>query len=288
MGRGVWRRSPFLALTHGSSPPSTPPEPGSSRRFRFGQSLLRLAEYQTAAVFGGLPLYVDGIWRTVLASHGRRAGSGWLVAVVRRGPLRAGPTMRLVLAAALAPPAGLLLLGAVFDNTPIELRYLSFGLPFIALLVAWSLRSRRCRGRCFRSRLASRSPALSACWFLPARCNPPAPPRPRPRRLAGNGDRAAAARAMTALASSAPSASRRRPLRLLLIRPSDPIAERIAPYRRVAVATLGQDRDSIAAIARLHASLVAPNWRLVAIGSSLEVYERTGARSKRCSSTVSP
>ena len=40
----------------------------------------------------------------------------------------------MILAAALAPPIGLLLLGATFNNTPIELRYLSFGLPFVALL----------------------------------------------------------------------------------------------------------------------------------------------------------
>ena len=33
-------------------------------------------------------------------------------------------------------PVGLLLLGFVFDNTPIELRYLAFATPFIGLLLA--------------------------------------------------------------------------------------------------------------------------------------------------------
>ena len=51
-------------------------------------------------------------------------------------PGRAADAIRLMLAAAVAPPIGLLLLGAVFNNTPIELRYLSFGLPFVALLLA--------------------------------------------------------------------------------------------------------------------------------------------------------
>ena len=38
--------------------------------------------------------------------------------------------------AAAAPPLGLLLLGLVFDSTPIELRYLAFATPFVGLLLA--------------------------------------------------------------------------------------------------------------------------------------------------------
>ena len=63
---------------------------------------------------------------------------------------------------------------------------------------------------------------------------------------------------------------------ILLVRPTDAIAHRIAPFRRVAVALLAQDRDSIAAITMLHGTLRLPDWRLVAAGSNLEVYERTG------------
>ncbi len=64
-------------------------------------------------------------WRS-----GRR--SAWRLPAWRRGssakrPWAGGSGLRLVLAAAAAPPVGLLMLGAVFDNTPIELRYLSFG-----------------------------------------------------------------------------------------------------------------------------------------------------------------
>jgi hypothetical protein len=44
----------------------------------------------------------------------------------------------------------------------------------------------------------------------------------------------------------------------------------------VVVAMLAQDADSTATIGLLHAALSAPNWRLVAIGSNLEVYERAG------------
>jgi hypothetical protein len=36
----------------------------------------------------------------------------------------------------LATPAGLLALGFIFHNTPIEIRYLAFSLPYLALLIA--------------------------------------------------------------------------------------------------------------------------------------------------------
>jgi hypothetical protein len=65
-------------------------------------------------------------------------------------------------------------------------------------------------------------------------------------------------------------------LPILLIRPTDALPDRIAPYRRVALVTLTQDRDSTAAVALLRTALAGPNWRLVASGSSLEVYERAG------------
>jgi len=41
--------------------------------------------------------------------------------------------------AALAPPAGLLVLGALFNSTPIEIRYLTFANPFVGLLLAGAL-----------------------------------------------------------------------------------------------------------------------------------------------------
>ena len=51
----------------------------------------------------------------------------------------------------------------------------------------------------------------------------------------------------------------------------------IARYHRVVLALLPQDRDSTATIQAEHVALSPPNWRRVAIGSNVEVYERTGA-----------
>jgi hypothetical protein len=63
-------------------------------------------------------------------------------------------------------------------------------------------------------------------------------------------------------------------LPLLLVRPGDPVAERIASWHRVIIVTLVQDRDSAATLPVLRAALSAANWRRVAIGSNVEVYER--------------
>nr|WP_294560720.1 hypothetical protein [uncultured Rhodopila sp.] len=63
-------------------------------------------------------------------------------------------------------------------------------------------------------------------------------------------------------------------LPLLLVRPGDPVAERVASWHRVVVVTLTQDRDSAATVPLLRAALNAANWRQVAIGGGVEVYER--------------
>jgi hypothetical protein len=63
-------------------------------------------------------------------------------------------------------------------------------------------------------------------------------------------------------------------LPILLLAPGDPIGDRIMPYHRVVLAALSQDRDSAAVIEASRTALAAPNWRVVAIGSNIEVYER--------------
>jgi hypothetical protein len=290
LGLDAW----FFAAQHAARPGQFPP-------FALGPSVLRLAEYQAASIFGGLPLYVDGGWRIAVEVGLAITGVALVVSVVCARPW---PEHRFVVAAAIASPIGLLLLGAVFDNTPIELRYLSFGLPFVALLAAASLPngrrlSMRIRGApdaastvdslALPTRTSSRflwTAALIAFvlglqslgiggLLLSARTKQPARvAATEAARLAGDavvllpagndGVGIVGAFGIEALPSC----------RILLIRPGDPIADRIAPYPRVALALLAQDRDSTASIAALHAILVPPNWRRVAIGSNLEIYQR--------------
>ena len=94
----------------------------------------RLARLAAAALFGGLPLYA-GPARPVAAAA-LAALAAILVGAVARRWRRLGPLRGLFALAALAVPTGLLALGAVFGNAPLELRYLAFAVPFAALLIA--------------------------------------------------------------------------------------------------------------------------------------------------------
>ncbi len=269
----VW----FFAAQHGARPGQFPP-------FAIWPSLLRLAKYQTASVFGGLPLYFDGVGRVVVEAIVGLVAVGMVVWLVRARPWRGGVAIRLVVAGAVAPPIGLLLLGFVFDNTPIELRYFSFGLPFVALLVAWASRP-IARGK----RNALILPIVLAVQFAGIAGLLLSPRTMQPYRVA-----AAEAAALVgdgvvllprgndgvgivgAFGIEAPPA-----LPILLFRPTDSIAGRIRPYQRVVLALLPQDRDSIATIAGLHTVLSAPDWRRVATEPDVEVYERTGTEKRR-------
>jgi hypothetical protein len=94
-------------------------------------ALPRLARDAGAAWFGGLPLYAGAAAPLVaallaflllgagLSARRHRAGAAWLL-----------------IAATAATPAGLLALGLIFHNTPIEIRYLAFSLPPAALLLS--------------------------------------------------------------------------------------------------------------------------------------------------------
>jgi hypothetical protein len=63
-------------------------------------------------------------------------------------------------------------------------------------------------------------------------------------------------------------------LPVLLITPTDAALDRAAGYDRVVLALMAQDRDSKAAIAATREALAAANWRRIAIGSNVEVYQR--------------
>ena len=265
----------FFAAQHASRQGQFPP-------FAIWPSLVRLGEYQTAALFGGLPLYVGGSGRVAVAAMLGLLVAGIALHVARGRPLGAGRDVRMVLAASVAPPVGLLLLGAVFDNTPIELRYLSFGLPFIALMIAWasSYGRRRARNR-VRALVAlvlmTEFAGITGLLFSP-RTMQPARAAAAEAAKPGHGEVVLLPRGndgvgiVGAFGIEAPPA-----LPLLLIRPGDPIAARVAKYRRVALAALAQDSDSVAAIAGARAALAQAGWRLVADRSNLEVYERADA-----------
>ena len=105
--------------------------------FRLLPSLVRLGKYASANIFGGLPLYLGHVGGVVLGAVLVLALAGLVVLIALRWRRVTSPPMRLLLLmATVATPVGLLLLGFVFNNTPIELRYIAFATPFFAILLA--------------------------------------------------------------------------------------------------------------------------------------------------------
>jgi len=270
----------FFAAQHGTRIGQFPP-------FHLLSALPRLAAYQVASVFGGLPLYLDDNLRIIMCCLVATLALALLTVLLRARPLSGGPAIRLLMAAAVASPVGLLLLGAVFDNTPIELRYLSFGVPFIALLAAWIGDSGR-RGSSFWTKpllimlaavqLASIVGLMSASRTMqPARATAQAAADMAacmagdtvvllPRDNDGVG-------IVGAFSLEAPTG-----LPLLLVSPTDPPAllrMRTAAYRRVILALIAQDHDSTASLPLMHETFTGPDWHRVASGFNVEAYERT-------------
>lgn len=107
---------------------------GQFQKFSLAHAVALLAKDSGAALFGGLPVYAGS------------AGGAVTLALVILTAICAAFIVKnwqsglsLFALAACAMPAGLLALGLLFDNTPVEIRYLAFALPFIALLLAQTL-----------------------------------------------------------------------------------------------------------------------------------------------------
>ncbi len=110
---------------------------GQFASFDAVSGVIRLAEYTAANLLGGLPWYLDGAARTAAYLALAMVLAGLLTLTVWRWRYISTPGSRLLFAMAVAaPPTGLLALGFVFNNTPIELRYLSYCMPFLGLLLA--------------------------------------------------------------------------------------------------------------------------------------------------------
>jgi hypothetical protein len=102
--------------------------------FSPGHALFLIAKDSAAALFGGLPIYAGQTGNFVAAAL------AILIAIcagliIKNWRLKLFPFAL----AAIATPMGLLALGLIFNNTPIEIRYLAFSLPFLALLLAQTL-----------------------------------------------------------------------------------------------------------------------------------------------------
>jgi hypothetical protein len=251
--------------------------------FSLSGGLARLAIRFTGDILGGLPLYVHGV-----ASLALTGGLGLLVAwcvfrLIWRWRWIGTPAARRMFAlAALAPPVGLLLLGALFNNTPIEVRYLTFSTPFVGLLLAGVLGS---RGRAVV--LAVQAASILGLMLAPQTMQPARAAARAAAALVGDGvvllprgnDGVGV---VGAFAIEAPPA-----LPLLLIPAGatpEQIRARLGSWNRVVLVLIEQDDASRAASAAMRRALADPAWREVAGAArgevahrgNVAVYERVG------------
>lgn len=245
-------------------------------------SLALLARFGAGTIFGGLPLYVDGTPRLIVsgALGGLLAALSALILWRWRGLARPGPRLLLTMAA-LAPPAGLILLGVVFDTTPIELRYLAFAAPFVALLLAGSLATlpRRLAIGIGGAVLLIQAVSLAGLFtraetMQPARATARAAASlawPEGVVLVPHGNDGVGI--VAAFAAEAPDW-----LPMLVVGSGDPASRtriRAGAYRRVVLALLGQDDASRATVRAMQAAFARQAcWRRAASGFNVIAYDR--------------
>ena len=249
----------FFVAQKGSRTGQFPP-------FELFPALGRIARYGAANLTGGLPLYVPDAARPfvsailaiglcLIAFHARRS----------RG---------LLLRAAIATPLGLLALGAVFDNTPIELRYLSFSVPFVALMVAGAVRR---RPWALGAVLFVQTLSIAGLIVRPETMQP-AKATAAAAVAMGGADLVLLPRGNDGVGTVGAFAREAPPdVKLLVIGPyetPDSIRARTAGFRRIVLATIAADTDSKTAIPAMRAAFAGPDWRPMAFGFNIALYER--------------
>ena len=255
--------------------------------FRLLPSLVRLGKYAAANVFGGLPLYVGPGFGVVLGAVLVLALLGLFALVAWQWRRIATKPARLLLAlATVAPPAGLLLLGIILDNTPIELRYIAFATPFLAVLLAGAF-----------AKLPGRAGIVALCLLLCVQAVSLAGMMTRPETMQPQAQAARAARrlangngvalvpfgkdgvgVLAAFVNESPDT-----VRIARIDPgasAAAIRAAASGASRVVIVLLGLDDDSKSVLPTMRQAFERnPCWRQAGTGFDTVAYDRVACRS---------
>ncbi|WP_291297554.1 glycosyltransferase family 39 protein [Elioraea sp.] len=254
--------------------------------FSIEGAAMRSAQWLAASVFGGTPLQVDAPFSWAIG-----AAIGLLllllaVAILATlGAALAWPEGLLVWGAGVAPAIGLVALGALFGNLPLELRYYAFGSPFIAILIAGSLAAVAERGFPTAARallaamLLAQAAGIAGLGFGQGTMQPARAVARNAAPLLGEGTIIAVAHGNDgvgiagALILELPAEAR-----VLVIRrgdSADSIRSRLAPFVRAIIVTTEGDSDSREEVPLMLGAVAGdPAWRLAGEGYRQRVFSR--------------
>jgi 4-amino-4-deoxy-L-arabinose transferase-like glycosyltransferase len=246
--------------------------------------VMRLARYAAANVLGGLPLYVGGLTRSLVSVAMALLAMALLALTIQGWRRIATPGTRWLLAATLAaPPIGLLVLGLLNNNRPIELRYLAFATPFAGLLLAGALATlpARLRHVACATVLTIQGAALVGLMTRPETMQPARRTATAAAALVQDGvvllpNGNDGIGIVSAFAIEAPPA-----MRLLVIRRDDSperIRARSDGFQRVVLALLDVDQDGRATLPSMRQAFADPCWRKIGEGFNVVAFERTGGQ----------
>ncbi len=226
---------------------------GQFPAFMLLPAILRLAQYGAAGLFGGLPLYVPDMLRLPLTAIVATMVLASVAAIFWAWRRIGTPQTRwLLLMATLAPPIGLLLLGFAFNNTPIELRYIAFCLPFYALLLAGALVSVRWL---LPLVLALQITAIAGLLFHPATMQPFRHTAQAAWRLAGTDGLVFIAHGNDGVGIPAAFVQEASPrMQIRVVRRTDNptlLLSQAASFPRIVIVTIAGDNDSPPAVSML-------------------------------------
>jgi 4-amino-4-deoxy-L-arabinose transferase-like glycosyltransferase len=252
---------------------------GQFATFDAMSATMRLARYGAANVVGGLPLYVGGPGGQMVAVALALLLLALAGLTIWRWREIGNSTARwLLIMAAVAPPVGLLVLGVTFRSTPIELRYLAFAVPFIALLLAGGVASlpRRPRHVVCGLLLAVQALSLGGLMTRQETMQPARATAIAAAALAGDGV-VLLPRGNDGVGIVGAFAVEAAPMLPLMIvgkdETADEVRARVGGFRRVVLALVKQDDDSRATLPVMRQAFADPCWRAAGDGFNVIAFE---------------
>ncbi|MGH7153242.1 MAG: hypothetical protein ACREF3_04875 [Acetobacteraceae bacterium] len=268
----------FFLAQRGSRQGQFPP-------FHLLAGLVRLGRCIGGATLGGLPLYVSPSSRSAATALlcGVLAGLAVLVAMQWRCIGRA-TTRWLLLGCAVAPAAGLIALGVVFDTTPIELRYLAFATPFAGVLLAGAIGSLPRPASLLAGTVVGGLQALALVGLLTR------PETMQPARATAAAAAWVGGSAVVLLPQGNDGVGLVGPflaeapdrLRVRVVGRDESVAgirADAAGFRRTVIVLSGVDADSRATVPLLRAAFTDPCWREAGVAFNVMAFDRICERS---------